>query len=61
MLVVLMAAYGGGGDLEVVEQLLRLAGVFAGDAVYAAQYVQRTQSDVAQVADGRGDEEKARG
>ena len=40
VLVVLVAAHGGGGDLEVVEQLLRLAGVLAGDAVHAAEHVQ---------------------
>ena len=35
-LVVLVAADGGGCDVEVIEQLLGLAGVFAGDAVDVA-------------------------
>ena len=58
-LVVLVAADGGGCDLEVVEQLLRLAGVFAGDAVGALENIEGAQSDVAEVADGRGDEVEA--
>ena len=37
---------------KVVEQLLRLAGVFAGDAVDALEHVEGAQGDVAQVADG---------
>ena len=61
VLVVLVAAYGGSGDLKMVEQLLRLAGVFAGDAVHASQHVQGAQGNVAQVADGSGHEIEARG
>ncbi len=61
VLVVLVAAYGGGCDLEVVEQLLRLARVFAGDAVGALEDVEGAQGDVAQVADGGGDEVEAGG
>jgi hypothetical protein len=36
----------------VVEELLRLAGVFAGDAVGAAEDVKGAEGDVGQVADG---------
>ena len=56
-----MAADGGRRDLEVVEQLLRLAGVFAGDAVGTAQHIEGAEGDVAKVADGRGDEVEAGG
>jgi hypothetical protein len=55
-LVVLMQAYGGGGDFEVVEQLLGLACVFAGDAVGRAQDAQGAEGDVLKVADRRADE-----
>ena len=58
-LVVPMAAYGGGCDLKVVEQLLGLAGVFAGDAVSAPKDVKGAEGDVAEVADGSGDEVEA--
>jgi hypothetical protein len=58
-LVVLVAAYGRGLNLEMVEQLLRLAGVFAGDAVDALENVEGAEGDVAEVADGRGDEVEA--
>jgi hypothetical protein len=51
-----MAAHGGSGDLKVVEQLLCLAGVFAGDPVGAAEDVEGAQGDVAEVADGGGDQ-----
>ena len=60
VLIVLVAAYRGLCDFEMVEQLLRLARVFAGDAVHAAQHVERAQRDVAEVADGSGDEVEAR-
>jgi hypothetical protein len=52
--VVLVAANGGSLNLEVVEQLLRLARVFASNAVNALQNVQSPQRDVAKVADRRG-------
>ena len=45
----------------MVEQLLRLARVLAGDAVDRAQDAQGAQGDVFQVADGRGDEVEAGG
>jgi hypothetical protein len=61
MLVVLVAAYGGGSDCEMVEQLLGLAGVFAGDAIHATKHVEGAQGDVAQVADGSGYEVEAGG
>ena len=55
-LVVHVVADGGGGDAEVVEELLGLAGVLAGDAVDAAQDAKSAQGDVFEVADGSGDE-----
>ena len=60
-LVVLVAAHGRRGDGEVVEQLLRLARVFAGDAVGAPEDIEGAQGDVAEVADGSGDEVEAGG
>ena len=39
----------------MVEQLLRLARVLAGDAVHAPEHFESAQSDIAEVADGRGD------
>jgi hypothetical protein len=53
-LVVLVTAYGGGCDLEVVEELLSLAGILAGDAVYLLEDFEGAEGDVAQVADGSG-------
>ena len=58
-LVVLVATDGFFLDLEMIEQLLSLARVFAGDAVNVAQNFKRAQSDVAKVADGSGDEVEA--
>ncbi len=54
-----VVADGGRAEVEVVEQLLGLARVFAGDAVCLAQDAQGTQGDVFEVADGRGDEVEA--
>ncbi len=59
-LVVHVVADGGSVDLEVVQQLLRLARVFAGDAVYASQHAQGSQGDVLKIADWRGYEVEAR-
>jgi hypothetical protein len=47
LLIVLVAAYGGGCDLEVVEELLGLTGVFAGDAVYLLEDLDGAEGDVA--------------
>jgi len=58
-LVVFMATDGRRLNLEVVEQLLRLPRVFAGDSIHAAQHIESTQSDVAKIADGRGYEIEA--
>ena len=58
-LVVHVVADGGRADVEVVEQLLGLARVLAGNFVDRAQHAQRAQGDVFQVADGRGDEIEA--
>jgi hypothetical protein len=43
----------------VVEELLRLAGIFAGDAVNAPEDFEGAEGDVAEVADGSGDEVEA--
>ncbi len=54
--VVLVIADGRGADVEMVQQLLRVAGVFAGDELGCAEDMERAQGDVVEVADGRGDE-----
>jgi hypothetical protein len=59
-LVVQVVADGGSADGEVVEQLLGLAGVLAGDAVDGAQDAEGAQGDVFKVADGRGHQVEAR-
>ena len=59
-LVVLVVADGRRADVEVVEQLLRLARVLTGDAVDRAQDAEGAQGDVLQIADGRSDEVEAR-
>ena len=41
-------------DAVVIEQLLRLPGIFAGDLVHFLEHAQGTQRDVFQIADGRG-------
>ncbi len=46
-------------DLEMIQKFLGLARVFAGDAVYAAQHLEGAEGDVAEIADGSGDEVKA--
>jgi len=46
-------------DFVVVQELLRVARVFAGDLVGLAQDAQSAQGDVFEIADGRGDEIKA--
>jgi hypothetical protein len=53
-LIVLVAAYSWGCDLKVVEELLGLARVFAGDPVNAAQNVHGAEGNVAEVAYGCG-------
>ncbi len=58
-LVVLVEADGWSGDAEVVEELLGLTGVFAGDARGGAQDAKGAEGDVFQVADGRGYEVEA--
>ncbi len=60
-LVVLVIADGGRGDGEVVEEFLGLAGIFAGDAVGVLEDFEGAESDVAEIADGRGDEVEAGG
>ena len=54
--VVFVVADGGGVYAEVVEQLLGLAGVFAGDTVGALEHAERAESDVFEVADGGCDQ-----
>ena len=44
---------------EVVEELLGLAGVLAGDAIGALENIEGAKRDVVEVADGRGDEVEA--
>jgi len=59
-LVVLVVADGAGVDAVVIEELLRLARVFAGDYVNFFQDAQRSQGDVFEIADWGGDEVKRR-
>jgi hypothetical protein len=59
--VVQVVADGGGCDAEVVEKLLGLARVLAGDAIGGAQDAEGAEGDVLEVADGGGDEIEARG
>ena len=56
LFVVLVVTDGRGGNVEVIQQLLRLARVLAGDAVDLFQHPQRAKCDVFQIADGRGDQ-----
>jgi hypothetical protein len=60
-LVVLVATDSFFLDLEMIEKFLGLARVFAGDAVDIAQNFKRAQRDIAQIADGSGDEVEAGG
>jgi hypothetical protein len=53
-----MKADGRRGNREVVQQLLRLACVLAGDAAHLLEDFKSTQGDVAKVADRRGDQIK---
>ena len=54
MFVVLVATDGGFGDTMEIKQFLRLARVFARDAVSTTQHIQSAQRNVAQIADGSG-------
>jgi hypothetical protein len=58
-LVVLVIAHERLRDFVVSQELLRVAGVFAGNLVGFAQDAQGAQGDVLEIADGRGDEIKA--
>jgi len=52
VLVVLVVTDRGLGNLKMVEELLGLAGVFAGDAIYVTENVEGAESDVAEIAMG---------
>ena len=56
-----MTAYGWRCDLKMIEQFLRLAGVFAGDAVGGAEDTEGAEGDVFKVADGGGYQVEAGG
>ena len=43
-------------DLEVAQELARVAGIFRGDEVRLFQHPKGPEGDVLQVADGRGDD-----
>jgi hypothetical protein len=43
----------------MIQKFLGLAGVFAGDAIHATKNFERAKRDVAEVADGSGDEVEA--
>jgi hypothetical protein len=59
--VVLVQANGRHCDFEVVEELLGLAGVFAGDPVGGFEDAQGAEGDVFEVADGGGYQVEAGG
>ena len=61
MLVVLVKAFGGLGDGEVVEEFLCQAGVFTSDAIHAPQHIERPEGDIAEIADGGSDKIEAGG
>jgi hypothetical protein len=48
-------------DSVMIEQLLRLTGVLAGDEINLLQHSNGAQGDVFEIADGCGDEVEARG
>ncbi len=54
-------ADGRGFDFEVIQELLGLARVFAGDAVGLAQDAEGAEGDVFEIADGSGDQVETRG
>src|SRR5579863_5554658 len=58
-LIVLVATDRRRRDGEVVQELLGLTCVFAGDAIGAFENVEGTEGDVVEVADGRGDQIEA--
>ena len=60
LFIVFVIADRGGINVEVVEQLLRLAGVFAGNAIDAPEHTQRPQGNVFKIADRGGYEVKPR-
>jgi hypothetical protein len=57
---VLVITDGGLLDPEVIQQLLRLACVLAGDQITLLQHTKRSQRDVLQVAYRTGNEVEAR-
>src|SRR5258708_4305612 len=59
-LVVQVIAHSWRVNLKVIQQLLGLASVLAGDAVYVAQDAQGSQGDVLKIADGSGYKIQAR-
>src|SRR5581483_5954977 len=58
--VVLVIAGGASSDSEMIQQLLRLACIFAGDEVGFFQNMQRAQSDVFEIPNGSRNKVKAR-
>ena len=58
--IVFVVADGSGGDAVVIQQLLRLPGVFAGDLVGFLEHPHRPQGDVFEVANGRGHQVESR-
>ena len=58
--IVFVIADGAGCDAVVVQQLLRLPGIFAGNLVGFLEHAHRPQRDVFEIADGRGHQVESR-
>ena len=56
--VVLVVAHEGFRDSEMPEQMAAVPRVLARDEVRALEHFERAQRDVAEIADGRGDDEE---
>ena len=56
----LVIAGGAGHDAVMIQELLSLASIFACDHISLLQHTDCTQSDVFEIADGRGHEVESR-
>ena len=54
--IVLVIADGAGSNAVMVQQFLRLPRIFAGDDIHFLQHAHCPESNVFQIADGRGDD-----
>jgi hypothetical protein len=42
-------------DIKVIQELLRLARIFAGDQISISQHSKRSQSDILKISNGRSE------